>query len=121
MHNYLLSKDITAFLLIMDIINKSVQSVHLQYLQADGPDPSKIPESEIVGVTVLLLKCRYMEQEFINIGWFVATEYTTPELQEEPPATPDLDKVSILKRPPCSSCLLRMNLFTDSYVGNRDS
>ncbi|VDN24723.1 unnamed protein product [Gongylonema pulchrum] len=66
---------------------------HKFVFEADGPDPSKIPESEIVGVTVLLLKCRYMEQEFINIGWFVATEYTTPELQEEPPATPLLDKL----------------------------
>lgn len=65
-------------------------------MQAEGPDPSKIPESEIVGVAVLLLKCRYMEQEFINIGWFVATEYTDPELQEEPPATPVLEKVLIL-------------------------
>lgn len=64
-------------------------------LQADGPDPSKIPESEIVGVTVLLLKCRYMEQEFINIGWFVATEYTDPEFQEEPPASPVLEKVLV--------------------------
>ncbi|KAM3718307.1 putative histone chaperone asf-1-like protein [Dirofilaria immitis] len=66
---------------------------HKFIFEADGPDPSKIPESELVGVTVLLLKCRYMEQEFINIGWFVATEYTDPELQEEPPASPILEKL----------------------------
>lgn len=35
-----------------------------------------------------------MEQEFINIGWFVATEYTELELRENPPTTPILEKVS---------------------------
>lgn len=34
-----------------------------------------------------------MEQEFINIGWFVATEYMDQELQEEPPTSPVLEKV----------------------------
>ena len=62
--------------------------------QADGPDVSKIPQDDLVGVTVLLLKCSYMEQEFINIGWFVATEYTELELRENPPTTPILEKVS---------------------------
>uniref|UniRef100_A0A0R3RLQ9 Histone chaperone asf1 n=1 Tax=Elaeophora elaphi TaxID=1147741 RepID=A0A0R3RLQ9_9BILA len=75
------------------LVGPVVEGRHKFIFEADGPDPSKIPESEIVGVTVLLLKCRYMEQEFINIGWFVATEYTDPELQEEPPASPVLEKL----------------------------
>ena len=35
-------------------------------LQADGPDPSKIPLSELVGVTVVLINCSYREQVFIR-------------------------------------------------------
>ncbi|VDK72482.1 unnamed protein product [Litomosoides sigmodontis] len=75
------------------LVGPVVEGRHKFIFEADGPDPSKIPESEIVGVTVLLLKCRYMEQEFINIGWFVATEYTDQELQEEPPTSPVLEKL----------------------------
>ncbi|KAL3994968.1 Histone chaperone ASF1B domain protein [Acanthocheilonema viteae] len=75
------------------LVGPVVEGRHKFIFEADGPDPSKIPESEIVGVAVLLLKCRYMEQEFINIGWFIATEYTDPELQEEPPASPVLEKL----------------------------
>uniref|UniRef100_A0A0M3HJP5 Arrestin_N domain-containing protein n=1 Tax=Ascaris lumbricoides TaxID=6252 RepID=A0A0M3HJP5_ASCLU len=63
--------------------------------EADGPDPSKIPEDDIVGVTVLLLKCSYREQLFIKVGWFVTLEYTDPEMKENPPPTPVLDKVNI--------------------------
>lgn len=75
------------------LVGPVVEGRHKFIFEAGGPNPSKIPESDIVGVTVLLLKCRYMSQEFINIGWFVATEYTDPELQEEPPATPILEKL----------------------------
>lgn len=92
---YVGSAESNAYDQVLDsiLVGPVLEGRHKFIFEADGPDPSKIPESEIVGVTVLLLKCRYMEQEFINIGWFVATEYTTPELQEEPPATPDLDKL----------------------------
>uniref|UniRef100_A0A0E0C696 Uncharacterized protein n=1 Tax=Oryza meridionalis TaxID=40149 RepID=A0A0E0C696_9ORYZ len=49
-------------------------------LQADPPDPSKIREEDIIGVTVLLLTCSYMGQEFIR-------------LREEPPAKLLIDRV----------------------------
>lgn len=51
--------------------------------------------SDIVGATALLLKGSYRETEFINIGWFVACEYIDPELKEEPPATPIVEKVCL--------------------------
>ncbi|EFO18196.1 anti-silencing protein [Loa loa] len=92
---YVGSGESNAYDQILDsiLVGPVVEGRHKFIFEAGGPDPSKIPESEIVGVTVLLLKCRYMEQEFINIGWFVATEYTDPELQEEPPVSPVLEKL----------------------------
>jgi len=42
---------------------------------------------------VLLLSCAYREQEFITIGYYVSVAYDTPEMQETPPATPQLDKL----------------------------
>lgn len=75
------------------LVGPVVEGRHRFVFEADGPDPSKIPSSEIVGVTVLLLRCSYREQQFIKIGWFVANEYTDPELKENPPAAPLLDQL----------------------------
>ncbi|CAG9535349.1 unnamed protein product [Cercopithifilaria johnstoni] len=99
------------------LVGPVVEGRHKFIFEADGPDPSKIPESEIVGVTVLLLKCRYMEQEFINIGWFVATEYTDPEFQEEPPASPILEK---LQRRVCTDDV-RVTTFAIKWRKNEGS
>lgn len=62
-------------------------------MQADPPDPSKIPEGDIVGVTVLLLTCSYQGQECIRVGYYVNNEYIEEELREEPPARVQLDKL----------------------------
>ncbi|EFP11555.1 hypothetical protein CRE_28849 [Caenorhabditis remanei] len=67
---------------------------HKFVFDADHPDISKIPVDDIVGVSVLLLRCKYNEQEFINMGWFVANEYTDEELKENPPAQPIVEKLS---------------------------
>uniref|UniRef100_A0A0N5AQ04 Histone chaperone asf1 n=1 Tax=Syphacia muris TaxID=451379 RepID=A0A0N5AQ04_9BILA len=75
------------------LVGPVVEGRHKFIFEVGGPDVSKIPQDDIVGVTVLLLKCSYMEQEFINIGWFVATEYTDLELRENPPSTPILEKL----------------------------
>ncbi|VDM95223.1 unnamed protein product [Thelazia callipaeda] len=99
------------------LVGPIVEGRHKFIFEADGPDPTKIPESEIVGVTVLLLKCRYMEQEFINIGWFVATEYSDPEFQEEPPATPVLEK---LQRKVCTDDV-RVTTFAIKWRKNEDT
>ncbi|KAK6052796.1 Anti-silencing protein, ASF1-like protein [Cooperia oncophora] len=63
-------------------------------LQVDAPDPSKIPVQDLVGVTVLLLRCKYNGQEFINLGWFVSNDYEDPELKENPPAKPLIEKLT---------------------------
>ncbi|CAN6933724.1 unnamed protein product [Brassica oleracea] len=62
-------------------------------LQADPPDPSKIREEDIIGVTVLLLTCSYMGQEFLRVGYYVNNDYEDEQLREEPPAKVLLDKV----------------------------
>lgn len=61
--------------------------------QADPPEPSKIPEEDIIGVTVLLLTCSFMGQEFLRVGYYVSNEYVDEALREEPPAKVIIDRV----------------------------
>lgn len=69
---------------------------NLYYLQADHPDPAKIPVEDALGVTAVLLTCSYKDHEFVRVGYFVNNDYTDPELRENPPAIPQFDKVLIL-------------------------
>ncbi|KAL1192369.1 putative histone chaperone ASF1A [Cardamine amara subsp. amara] len=64
-------------------------------LQADPPDPSRIREEDIIGVTVLLLTCSYMGQEFLRVGYYVNNDYDDEQLREEPPTK----KMSRLPQP----------------------
>merc|ERR1712088_1172572 len=66
---------------------------HKFVFTADPPNPHKIPVSDVVGVTVILLTCSYRGQEFIRVGYYVCNEYTDPEMQETPPEKPDFDKL----------------------------
>uniref|UniRef100_A0A1I7T3P7 Histone chaperone n=1 Tax=Caenorhabditis tropicalis TaxID=1561998 RepID=A0A1I7T3P7_9PELO len=66
---------------------------HKFVFDADHPDINKIPVDDL-GVSVLLLRCKYNDQEFINMGWFVANEYTDEELKENPPAQPIVEKLT---------------------------
>ncbi len=61
--------------------------------QADAPNTALIPESDAVGVTVVLITCTYRGQEFIRIGYYVNNEYTDTELRENPPLKPDYGQV----------------------------
>lgn len=61
--------------------------------QADPPDPSKIREEDIIGVTVLLLTCSYMGQEFVRVGYYVNNDYGDEQLREEPPPKVMIDRV----------------------------
>ncbi|RYR49282.1 hypothetical protein Ahy_A07g035693 [Arachis hypogaea] len=60
---------------------------------ADPPDPSKIREEDIIGVTVLLLTCSYLGQEFIRVGYYVNNDYDDEQLREEPPPKVLVDRV----------------------------
>ncbi len=48
-------------------------------------------ESEIVGVTGVLVTCSYADQEFFRVGYYVNNYYENPELAENPPEKPLLD------------------------------
>jgi histone chaperone ASF1 len=63
--------------------------------EAAAPNPALIPVSELVGVTVVLLTCSYLDQEFVRVGYYVDNNYEDTELRENPPVPP---KVDILKR-----------------------
>ena len=61
--------------------------------EADAPDLKRIPASEIIGVTVILLTCSYDEREFVRVGYYVNNEYDNPEMHAEPPAKPVIERV----------------------------
>lgn len=64
-------------------------------LQADAPDPAKLPPEDLLGVTVVLVTCSYKEREFVRVGYYVNNEYHDPNApppiinadgqQEQPP------------------------------------
>ncbi|KAJ8550044.1 hypothetical protein K7X08_033751 [Anisodus acutangulus] len=62
-------------------------------LQADPPDPARIHAEDIIGVTVLLLTCSYVGQEFVRIGYYVNNDYDDEKLREQPPQTVLIDKI----------------------------
>ncbi|PVV04607.1 hypothetical protein BB560_000894 [Smittium megazygosporum] len=61
--------------------------------ETDPPDVSKIPEEELLGITVVLLTCSYKNKEFVRVGYYVNNEYNTEELRETPPERPVLEKI----------------------------
>jgi hypothetical protein len=62
-------------------------------VQAEPPDTSKLPEGDIIGVTVILLKCSYINREFVRVGYYVNNEYMDETLKETPPPTVQFDKL----------------------------
>ncbi|GAA5921270.1 hypothetical protein JCM6882_001356, partial [Rhodosporidiobolus microsporus] len=51
--------------------------------EAAAPSSSRIPSSDLIGVTVILLTCAYNDQEFVRIGYYVNTEYGDPALKAQ--------------------------------------
>ncbi|GJN93870.1 hypothetical protein Rhopal_006929-T1 [Rhodotorula paludigena] len=51
--------------------------------EAAAPLPSRIPASDLIGVTVILLTCAYNDAEFVRIGYYVNTEHGDPELKKQ--------------------------------------
>lgn len=61
--------------------------------EAEPPNLARIPNNEILGVTVILLTCSYDGREFVRVGYYVNNEYTDEALIAEPPAKPVIEKV----------------------------
>ncbi|GAA6058142.1 hypothetical protein JCM3770_001946 [Rhodotorula araucariae] len=51
--------------------------------EAAAPLPTRIPASDLIGVTVILLTCAYNDAEFVRIGYYVNTEYGDPALKAQ--------------------------------------
>ncbi|KAK2770734.1 histone chaperone asf1 [Colletotrichum kahawae] len=61
--------------------------------EADAPNTSKIPDADVIGVTVVLLTCAYDGREFVRVGYYVNNEYDSEELNAEPPSKPIIERV----------------------------
>lgn len=61
--------------------------------EADAPDTKRIPDAEILGVTVVLLTCAYDGREFVRVGYYINNEYDTAELNADPPAKPIIERI----------------------------
>jgi histone chaperone ASF1 len=66
---------------------------HMFVFQAEPPVPERIPEPDLVGVTVVLLTCSYRSAEFIRVGYYVSNEYTEQDMRDTPPSPPLYDKL----------------------------
>ncbi|EXJ63029.1 histone chaperone ASF1 [Cladophialophora yegresii CBS 114405] len=61
--------------------------------EADPPNTQRLPSSEILGVTVILLTCSYDGREFVRVGYYVNNEYDDEILNADPPAKPVIEKI----------------------------
>jgi len=75
------------------LVGPVVRGTYKFVFQANPPDVSKIPQEDILGVTVLLVTCSYNNEEFIRVGYYVNNEYADEELREDPPSQPRIDRI----------------------------
>lgn len=61
--------------------------------EADAPKTNRIPDADILGVTVVILSCAYDGREFVRVGYYVNNEYDSDELNANPPAKPIIEKI----------------------------
>ena len=61
-------------------------------LQAVAPNHLAIANLDLIGVTVVLVTCSFMEQEFIRIGYYVNNEYLDYD-PENPPNPIEISKL----------------------------
>ncbi|KAG5950156.1 Histone chaperone asf1 [Claviceps sorghi] len=61
--------------------------------EADSPNTARIPDGDILGVTVILLTCAYDGREFVRVGYYVNNEYDSEELNADPPNKPIVERV----------------------------
>jgi len=62
-------------------------------LSAPAPNINKIAAADLLDCTLLLLKCSYKGQLFVQVGYFVNNQYSEKELQENPPSEPVVEKL----------------------------
>jgi histone chaperone ASF1 len=62
-------------------------------LQASCPNISEIPADDLLGVTVMMVTCSYLDQEFIRIGYYVNNAPAEGYDPENPPVNVDIATV----------------------------
>lgn len=67
--------------------------MHRFILQAPAPDHTAIPDGDLLGVTVILITCSYMDKEFIRIGYYVNNELAGEYDPENPPPIVEITQV----------------------------
>ncbi|CAE7727640.1 ASF1A, partial [Symbiodinium microadriaticum] len=60
-------------------------------LQSSPPDHTAISVPDLIGVTVLLITCSYLDEEFVRIGYYVNNEYHHPDHNPEGPLPNQVD------------------------------
>ncbi|KAI8811198.1 histone chaperone asf1a-B [Cladochytrium replicatum] len=60
---------------------------------SDPLKPALIPAEDVLDVMGVLVTCSYRDKEFVRVGYFVHNEYAEPEVNENPPSTPDYAKL----------------------------
>lgn len=63
-------------------------------LQADPPQPNLIANVDLIGVTIVLIVCSYMDNKFVQIGYYVNNEYAEPVDPEHFPNPVDVTKIT---------------------------
>lgn len=94
---------------------------HTFQFQANAPDVSKIPEADVVGVTIILLSGSYRKFEFVRIGYFVNNDYTDPALRENPPPKPVVELLTrniLASKPRVTRFKIDWNDNPQSPIGN---
>lgn len=69
------------------------QGLNRFVLTASRPDHTRIPQDDLVGVTVILITCCYLGNEFIRIGYYVNNDYDPPIDRENLPQTIDVNQL----------------------------
>lgn len=62
-------------------------------LQANAPNPNMISNQDLIGVTVILITCSFMDHKFVQIGYYVNNEYSEPYEPENPPNPVEISKL----------------------------
>jgi len=63
-------------------------------LQTPGPDPSKVPAKDLLGVSVVLLSALFHGREFVRVGYFINNHYRDEELNLNPPPVSETSPIN---------------------------
>ncbi|CAK5097411.1 unnamed protein product [Meloidogyne enterolobii] len=75
------------------VIGQVREGRHKFDFEAPAPQLQNLRPEDFMDVTLLLLKCKYRDQLFMKIGWFITHTYIVAELIENPPPRPIIEKL----------------------------